>query len=550
MTDTAIDPPALKNCLRKAGEYLEQNHVLLNRLNVFPVPDGDTGTNMLSTFEAGIRSLEAESAGRNGSETIDSIALSMNDELIKHSRGNSGFILARFFHGFFDANRGVPVLGVEEFTSGFAGGLFQVHSSLFTPVEGTMLTVIRGMSNVFKSCKHNGNRGKSLSEALSSAIDAGREALAETPRLLPVLAKAGVPDSGALGFIFLMDGFYRGLTGESVLYEREEDYRFAPILTATASPAPVDTRSFGFCTEVTVGAPKPFSKEELSSFLEERGNSIALVCEEKFLKVHIHTDNPDEVVAFLSSIGSVDHMKIDNLGEQVSRFRAAENPEADCGLLAFVPGEGFEEIFRSIEVQHCFAYSSHLPSTGEILERVESLPEENIIILPNHTNILPAVMAASEKTSKHAAVIHSENIVQGLTAAYGYSGNDTIEENVGSMKDCLSLAVGLFIYRAAAESSFDGHCLRQGDYFAMSGGSLVAQGEGLQAVAVESIVRTKGAETCNISVFYRDEDSLHELHEGTSFAEALSEAMKEMTPPEIEYLYGGQSREALILSLE
>ncbi len=560
MADGALTPIQLKECLRRAGEYLETNYDILDNLNVFPVPDGDTGTNMLSTFEAGVRALRSPAEDK---DTIHSIAGRLNAELMRNSRGNSGFILARFFHGFFQSAGHVPELTAEHLATGFSSGLYQVHTSLFAPVEGTMITIIRAMTEALKAStsesvlatvSHAAHR---IPVLLEGALAAGREALADTPRLLPILSRAGVLDSGALGFIFLIEGFRRGLTGEPVLRERDEEYRFEPVPPASRSDTKedteVDTRFFSYCTELCVNRVRNFSREEVSQFLTQRGNSIALVCEDEFLKLHIHTDHPREIIEYMKSIGTVDHVKIDNLNEQVSRYSAVTDPDADCAVLSFIPGEGYREIFASLEVDHCILYTSHLPAVGDVLKYIDTMAEKNIIVLPNNKNIIPAVLASAEATNKHVSVIHTGTILQGLTTAYGYSANDCLEDNVTNMKDCLDLASGIYLYKSSMESSFDGRVIHPGEYFALCGENLTAVGQDLVAVALESL-RAYGARATsktnaavvvgNIMFFYQNEEVLTQIR-------GLEDTLRaEFDSPEIEYLYGGQYREALIISLE
>jgi uncharacterized protein len=339
-----------------------------------------------------------------------------------------------------------------------------------------------------------------------------------------------------------MEGFVRGLTGMPLFRETEANYRFTPKVSAAA--VSIDTRVFGYCTEVNVSRVKAIPKEDLSRFLEEKGNSIALVCEDDFLKLHIHTDVPAEIIEYMKTLGTVEHVKIDNLVEEISRFSALEDPDAECAVMAFIPGEGFRDIYASLGVKHCIFYTSHLPSAGEILEHLDAINEKNIIVLPNNDNILPAVMLAAEKATKHLAVIHTGNIIQGIAAAYGYSGNDGVEDNVKNMKDCMGLARGIFIYKSSAVSEFDGQVIRKGDYFAIFNGTLAATGASLGEVTIESMEQTGLDGISNIALYYQDPLMRTEL-------EAIRQQVAGTNNNyEIEILDGRQFRESLIISLE
>ncbi len=564
-------PDELKRALHSALAALERNYDILDNLNVFPVPDGDTGTNMLSTFGAGVRVLNNQAL-----RTIGTMAEHMNREMIRESRGNSGFITARFFHGFFEsAGRGKDISGMErlgprELAAGFAGGLFQVNRSLFSPAEGTMVTIIRVMAESMQAAggEAEGAGGSTVIGLLETGLEEAVTALFDTPRLLPVLARAGVIDSGALGFIILMKGFLKGLKTPSPAppeRENEADYRFPPRSAGpengAAGPA---EEMFGYCTEVNVHTPRGFSLPDLTAYLGERGGSIALVHEDDFLKVHIHTDDPAEIITHLKGIGTVEHVKIDNMREQVSRFSAAR-PDAgagggagavdvdvdvddeagesgECAVLAFAPGEGFREVFSTLEVDHCIVYGEQLPAAGDILARLEELPESRIIVLPNNGNILPAVTAAAEKSGKHLEVLHSTDIVRGIAAAYGYSRNDGLRENSANMRECMEMARGIFVYRAAADSLFDGHSITEGDYFAVMEGSICAAGPELPLLLSEAVAA--GGEAANITLYYGTDEVLPEL-------EAWRDAFASWNGDvEMELIHGGQSRDLIIISME
>ena len=542
-----ISPEDLRTCLLSAAESLSLNCRVINNLNVFPVPDGDTGTNMLSTFQAGIRGLNLAEK-----QDLPQMAAGMTAEMIRHSRGNSGFITARFFHGFFEPLSGAETLDAEHLSRGFTSGSFAVNSSLFSPVEGTMITVIRAMAEALKSGlgsaspgeTHDPLRGTDIALVLGGALAAARVVLKQTPEFLPVLAKAGVVDSGALGFILLMEGFLGGMTGTPPVKEKESDYRFPAVKRAAADREAAETRVFGYCTEVSLTRIHDFSKEELSAFLKYRGNSIALVHEEGFLKVHIHTDTPQDIIQYLKKLGTVENVKIDNLIEEISRFTGGGNPDDQCAAAALIPGEGFREIYRSLGVEHCLLYTSHLPSAGEIQSFLEGIEAPNLVILPNNGNLLPAVITAAKKTDKHISVIHSGDIVQGLAAGYGYSADNTTEENTAAMKECLNMARGISIYKSGGSSEFDGLRINPDDYFALYRGAVTAVGTNLPGVALEALEAAGFESACNISFFYQDSAAM----KGLDLLEArLADKNGDL---EFEFLWGGQFREILIISVE
>jgi len=404
--DVGIDVADLKTGLLAAGDYLRKNYRILDNLNVFPVPDGDTGTNMLATYQAGIQDFPE-------SGSISDIAESMGESMTRQSRGNSGFILARFFHGFFEVARQVSVISHDNLCDAFASGSYRVNTSLFSPVEGTMITIIAAMTESLRQAE-----SVDVRTGLAISLQAARQSLFETPRQLKILAKAGVVDSGALGFIFLMVGFHRGLLNQGVATEDEAVYRFTPDPSAIADMEDSE-QMHRYCTEVLLH-PEDLSSAgrsvdrsaDLRDFLKAIGSSIALVQEETFLKVHLHTDDPDRVLDFLATLGTIEATKVEDMAEQMSLFAREEDSESANVILACVPGPGFLDIVASLGVENSIVYSSDLPTAGAILDAIEADESRNIIVLPNNKNILPTVMLARDRTDKHVSILPTENIIQ------------------------------------------------------------------------------------------------------------------------------------------
>lgn len=532
----ALSARDLKSGLLGAGAYLEHNYRLLDNLNVFPVPDGDTGTNMLATYRAGMTGLE-------GAESMRELAEAMHEPMTRQSRGNSGFILARFFHGFFEVVGHSEILDVARLREAFSRGSYLVNTSLFAPVEGTMITVI---ATIAASMRETGET--SVERALEAAREHGRQALFETPRLLQILARAGVVDAGALGFLFIVDGFLCGLSDREPAAESESDYRFTPDTSVPATPQGSEAMH-RFCTEVTLrtndaGSVESGHSSELAGFLRANGSSIALVDEDDLIKVHIHTDHPDLIKEYLGALGSIEFEKIEDMRDQMGLVAVEEDPESNNTLIACVPGDGFAEMFTSLGVERCIVYDDQLPNAARLMEEIDLSASSNVIVLPNNKNILPTAMLARDRSDRNVSILPTESVVQGLAAIYGFSENVTMRENVSSMSECMELVETVSLYRSVADTEFGGRRISSGDYFCIHGGEVLSVDTQPVEAAAAGLMACDLRRFCNVCIYASDTESMER-------AEALSARLAGEHPDlEIECLHGGQSREYLIISME
>ncbi len=529
-----INPEQLRAALISAEEQLRQNYRILDNLNVFPVPDGDTGLNMLTTLSAGVGPLRGISVS-----TMAEIADSMMTGVLHGSRGNSGFIIACFFAGFFETARNRDVLSAADLTGCFVNGFYHVNKSLFSPAEGTVITIIRVMVETMQESAEDPAWG--VDDQLRAALRAGRESLFLTPRILRILAKAGVVDSGALGFIFLVDGMLRGLLGEPAAAEDEGNYRFAPEPSAEGDE---EARIYRFCTEVLVAPFESSPENGLREFLRDSGDSIALAREAERLKVHIHTDDPDRIIEKLKGIGTVEHIKVEDIHEQISLLSGGSSNADVPSVVACVPGPGFADAMASLGADQVILYGKDLPTTGEILGVLDSVERKNIILLPNNKNILPAAMLAREKSGKTVSIIPTKTIIQGIAVTYGFSANEGLDRNIASMKECLDMAEGFAVYRSASDSSFGDVKIRRGEFFAVREETVLAAGPRIEQVLVEALAAAGMEGKCNVTCYCREIP-------GEELVERLSAAVASAFPGvNSEFLYGGQHREELIAIFE
>jgi len=528
----AIGAPELKRSLKAAADYLFLNTHILDNLNVFPVPDGDTGMNMLSTLKPAV-----EAMLNDGSGSCAAAWELLSEQANKHSRGNSGFILACFIRGFSQALDTSQTITAKLIRRGFDSGSYAARSSLLSPVEGTMITIITAMAEAMTVTE-----SKDIVELLRAALTRGREKIFETPRLLPVLARAGVVDAGGLGFIFVVEGTMRGLLGAELQSEQEEDYRFEPDLTIPESEE--GSLSFRYCTELTVEKNGELPWPELRLFLEQRGDSIALVREEDYLKLHIHTDTPEEIRARMAELGTIVSSKIDDMAEQMNvRFKTLQDHER-LRVLAIVPGSGFKSIFSDLEAAACLEYAGRLPSCGEILEVLEGIESENIIVLPNEKNIIPAATLAQEASGKNIFLLPTENVVQGITALYGFNEEDPPQQNIRSMGDSIDLAICLKVYQSSRDSRYGSVKIKKQDFFILRGEEVLAVGASLVQTVERGLAKLDLSGAGCVSFYYSD------AFDETYMPELEERILKLKDALTVEFHCGGQTNSLMIVAVE
>jgi len=349
-------------------------------------------------------------------------------------------------------------------------------------------------------------------------------------------------DSGALGFICILGGLLLGLNSRNPFLEVESEYRFSPDPDAGSDEE--YQKPGQFCTELTMKLDHSFPEKEIREYLIEMGNSIALVKEDDFVKLHIHTDFPDQVLNKFEQFGSIVNRKIDDIYAQIKGGQGSGAAFKGCEVLPCVPGEGFKKIFNELGADNVLVYGSSLPSAMDILEAINKAGVEDLIILPNDNNILPACMTAKDKTDKHISILPTGDIVQGLTAYYGFSENEELETNTSSMHECLEMADSFFLYRSTADRSFAGIEIKKDHYFLLKGKDILSVDLDYCKAVMDGLDLAETDEKSNITLFYKDKSDRDELEE---LRKLIGEKYSHL---ELELLYGGQARGDLIISLE
>ncbi len=522
----------LKVLLLSAFAYLEKNCRILDNLNVFPVPDGDTGVNMVSTLKSGIASIE-----RAGHSSIAALLADLDRQCTANSRGNSGFILARFFHGFAESIGAHSAITAAVITRAFANGAYLAKTSLYAPREGTMITIIAAVVAGMSA-----TASPDILPVLQRGLAAARERLKETPKLLPALARAGVVDSGALGFIFLLEGMVRGLGGRDDRQEREFDYRFPP--DPAMPDGAVAAVAYRYCTELTAVCGSSPPVPALQSFLAERGDSIAVLVDAGLIKVHVHTDTPDDIIAEMEKFGPLVRTKIEDMREQTARTLKAMSRHRDATVLAIIPGAGFAAIYREFGVHHFLTYADTLPSCAEILTALARIDSERIIVLPNERTLLPAVMLARDQTEKEITILPTQNVIQGITALYGFSDGDSPDANIRNMAAALEYAVCVTLSRGFRDAPSGNAAITENGYIAAAGDDILSASADLADAFAGALEKVDLSGKERITLYYNEEVSGEMVSRLTAVVQGFGQGIQ------VESYYGGQKRFLLIVSVE
>ncbi len=490
-----------------ASAAIDNNKQKLNELNVFPVPDGDTGTNMSLTARAAATALASVSP-----ETVGEAANTAASALLRGARGNSGVILSLLFRGFAKSCAGAEVLDANSFGRALSSGVEAAYRAVMKPAEGTILTVSR------KAAEKAVELSESLSdieEIFAEAISAAKVALDETMELNPVLKKAGVVDAGGAGWVLVLEAMLSSLQGNDVALSSGEEISGA----SSASFAEVDEEIiFAYCTEFIVNISregKNLDVAKLRAFLESIGDCVVVVDDDDIIKVHVHTNEPDKALGRALTYGELTNIKIDNMRYQHSEKVVSESTEAEKEEPAVAPaekkygfavvgaGEGILSVFRDLGADMLIEGGQTMnPSTDDILAAVNATPSEIVFVLPNNKNIIMAAQQTALLTEKQVVVLETKTVPQGISALLAFNPDGDTEENVTAMMEAAgNVSTGSITY-AARDSEFDGYSIKEGEYLALSEGKLSASGKDLAEVAGKLISDMGIADRSFVTVFY------------------------------------------------
>ena len=557
MAINTIDAAMLKKCFLAGAANLEAKKEIINELNVFPVPDGDTGTNMTMTILSA-----AKEVSNIASPNFENLSKAISGGSLRGARGNSGVILSQLFRGFTKEIKSVTVIDAPVLARAFQKATETAYKAVMKPKEGTILTVAKGLSDKMNelACE-NGD----LEEILGQVLEHGRYVLSQTPEMLPVLKEAGVVDSGGQGLIEVLSGIYDCLLGKEIDLT-------AALGTTTTAKVEADTTQadikYGYCTEFIINIEKKFDNgDELNfkAYLESIGDSIVVVADDEIVKVHVHTNDPGLAIQKALTYGSLSKMKIDNMREEhkeklikeaqkaEAEKKAAEEaakkpaePKKKYGFISVSAGAGLSEIFEGLGVDVVIEGGQTMnPSTEDMLNAIDKVNAENVFILPNNSNIiLAANQAQSIVTDKNVYVVPSKTIPQGITALINFDESADAEANFDNMSsEMKSVKTGQVTY-AVRDTSMDGKEIKQNDIMGIGDKTILSVGKDIEETTIDMLSQLIDDDSELISVYYGEDVSSEQV-------DSLTAKIEETYPDlDLEVHSGGQPIYYYIVSVE
>jgi DAK2 domain fusion protein YloV len=525
-----------------ATRWLEKNASAINALNVFPVPDGDTGTNMLLTM----RSTMAE-ATRPADNVASDVAQAMAKGALMGARGNSGVILSQIFKGLAEGFEGHEFFGPQEMTQALGHASAAAYRGISRPQEGTMLTVIKDVATTAKNSTRESS--KDLVSLMEAVVEEAKKSVERTPELLDVLKEAGVVDAGGQGICVILEGILHYLRGEVEdieLVRTEAPATLQPAFVAARS-MPREEEIYGYCTEFIIKGEN-LDYSWIRERIESKGESVLVVGDATTTKVHIHTPHPGEIIEFAISLGSVHDLKIENMDDQHEEFlqmRRAPMPAAEIAVVAVVAGSGLEDVFRSLGATAIIPGGQTMnPSCSDILQAVDLVPSDKVIVLPNNKNIVPAARQAATISKKKVKVLPTRSIPQGLAAMLAFNCEMELDSNTNEMAKAQERVKCVEITRAVRDAKLGQVQMKKGDFIGLIDGKIKVSSDDLTQ-AVANALKIADAEEADIaSLYYGDEIEGEE-------ARSLSQALQAQLPDlEVEVIEGGQPHYAYIIAVE
>ncbi len=545
----------LKDMIITGEKRLSENTEYVNSLNVFPVPDGDTGTNMSLTFMSGAKAVRNSTAVEVGK-----IGQALSKGLLMGARGNSGVILSQLFRGFGKAIESKNEIDSVEFAQAFQNGVESAYKAIMKPVEGTILTVARESA---QAGLEKANATEDIVEVMREILASAQVSLDNTPNLLAVLKEVGVVDSGGQGLVYVYEGFLSSLTGEEIVEDDELD--LAELIRAEhhrATHDAVNTEDieFGFCTEIMVRLDEgnkdyeEFDYDEFRNYLGELGDSLLVIADDEFVKVHVHTEEPGEVMNYGQRFGTLTHIKVDNMREQhaeleqsVSQVQEPATPKEkkQTAIIAVCAGDGIKKLYESLGVDHVIEGGQTMnPSTQDFLDAMEEVPAERYILLPNNSNIFMAANQAAEVSEAETLVVKTRTIQQGMGAMLAYSPDASLEENEEMMTEELEYIKSGQITFAIRDTEINHLKIKKDDFMGLIDGDITVSTSDIEEASIETIKQMI------------DEDSeIITLISGADIKEGLIDFLVEQLDAdypdvEVEIHEGGQPVYPLLIAVE
>lgn len=558
MASNVIDAKLMAKMFLAGAKNLDNKKEWINELNVFPVPDGDTGTNMTLTIMSAAK--EVSSLYEMGDLDMTSLCKAVSSGSLRGARGNSGVILSQLFRGFTKVVKTCDELTIPIIADAFEKAVETAYKAVMKPKEGTILTVAKGASEKARELADTGM--EDMTEFIGQIITYADEVLEKTPEMLPVLKQAGVVDSGGQGLMQVLKGAYDAFQGKEIdlnITKETSGEKKAQDSASIEAQANAEIK-YGYCTEFIIMLNKVFNikaEMDFKAYLESIGDSIVVVADEDVVKVHVHTNDPGLAIQRALKYGALSNMKIDNmrlehqekLFKQSQKEAAAESepmPKKDVGFIAVSVGEGINEIFKSLGVDYIIEGGQTMnPSTEDMLNAIDKVNADTVFILPNNKNIILAANQAQMLVKdKKIIVIPTKTVPQGITAVINYIPDLSAEENEQTMtEEIKNVATGQVTY-AVRDTNIDGKEIKQGDFMGLGDSGILSVGTTITDVALSMIDEMMQDELELISIYYGSEITEED-------AENLKKLTEEKYPDcDIELQYGGQPIYYYIVSAE
>lgn len=530
LSATELKPADIILLLEHAYRAVAEKEQEINDLNVFPVPDGDTGTNMLLTLKAVIDAIHDVRPG-----SLQEIADTCTRAALLGARGNSGVILSQIIKGFMMDWKDKEVLTPRDIIKSFENARNIAYRAVNKPVEGTILTVLKDAAEAARKFRRRRNLTfEQLSEAV---LQESLASLQRTPELLPVLREAGVVDAGGYGLVIIFEAVHSALTGKKAI---SVDTGKKAVITDSA----VEEITYTFCTEILLRSSS-IDTEAAENFLNRLGDSVLVINEDGIVKIHVHTDVPVEVLSHFSRFGEIVDIKVNNMRLQTEEKKREKTPQKEVGIVAVCQGDGLKEIFSSLGVDVLVDGGQTMnPSSEEILKAIENTGARKVIVLPNNKNIVLAAEQAATIADCEVFIVPTKSVQQGIQSLLAYNPERSVEENVRVMNDSINDVISISITRAVRDSSINGLHIRAGNYIGLADGEIIAAGSSLKDVLLNTLQHCGAADASFITIFT-----------GADLPEQEAGEIKEVIEnryPDIDYeiKYGGQPYYPLLAAIE
>jgi len=536
------DGKILRKMFALGTTWLEKCVPEINAINVFPVPDGDTGTNMLLTMHSAM-----QEAKQNTDSNASSIAKSMAYGALMGARGNSGVILSQFLRGLAKGLEDKKSFNGKDFAKALVEASEAAYEGIMHPVEGTILTVLKDAANAADIAAKTDS--ENLLPVVETATEAARDSVARTPDLLPVLREAGVVDAGGQGLYILLDGALHFLKGEADKMKCHKPQLVSANLPLASKMAPIAEVEvpYGYCLEFLVEGQK-LNLNKLRKKLKKKGQSLIVAGNSSMVRVHIHSFKPGEILDYATHLGTLHQVKVNNMDDQYAEFIKIQKermPRVDIAIVTVAAGDGFFEVFNSLGATIIVPGGQTMnPSVGELLKAVEAAPSDNIILLPNNKNILHTASQVESLTSKRVKVIPTKTIPQGIAASLAFSYDMDLEENTRAMKEAMTAVKTIGVTKAVRKTRMNGQEIKKGQPIAiLNDETLIAGGNNILDLIFQALTKTNIENTEMVTIYYAAETQAIEV-------EDIAQKIREGYHLEVEVVQGGQPHYNYIISLE